>query len=270
VRQPAPRNLSQPTGGGDRNALPLYAFPNQLITKHLVLESPRFVSALRALGAYANVFAIESFVDELALAAGKDPLDMRLEYLDDERARAVLESLRDVLRAEPERREGFWSGRGLGFARYKNLGAYASVVCEVQVNKRTGAVTVPHAFAAIDAGLVINPDGLSNQIEGGIVQSTSWTLKEAVRLGGAAEQSEDWSGYPVLRFTEAPRVTVNIIDSSEPSLGAGEAVQGPAAGAIGNAIAAACGARLRDLPLLPHRVLDAIPKSLRAASSSGQ
>lgn len=258
IDRPAPRNLQQPAGGGDRNALPLYAFPNQVISKHLVLDSPRVLSALRTLGAFGNVFAIESFIDELALATGADPLDLRLEYMKDERARIVLESMRDVLLACPERRDGFLAGRGLGFAQYKNRGAYAAVVCEVQVNQSTGEIEVTKAFAAVDAGLVVNPDGFSNQIEGGVVQSTSWVLKESVRVGSRSRTFDDWSDYRILRFGEVPSVEVNIINSQQRSVGAGEAVHGPTAGAIGNAVAAACGIRLRDLPLIPKRVLAAL------------
>ena len=267
---PPPRNLPQPVGGGDRNALPLYKFPNQLITKHMVLDSPRAVSALRGLGAYGNVFAIESFIDELALATARDPLDLRLEYLQDERAQAVLESLRDALATVPAGREGFLVGRGLGFARYKNLAAYAGVVCEVVVNQATGEVRVPLAFAAIDAGLVVNPDGLRNQTEGGIVQSTSWTLKEALHYGDAGTQSESWASYPILRFSEVPQVSVNVIDRPDKrSLGAGEAVQGPTAAAIANAVAAASGVRLRDLPLRPDRVLAALRSPDRSSQMPG-
>lgn len=255
---PPPRNLQPPTGGGDRNAMPLYTFPNQLVSKHLVTGLPRFVSALRSLGAHANVFAIESFVDELALVAGLSPLDFRLQNLDDERAINVLEPFRDLLSARPDPVDGFVTGRGLGFARYKNVGAYAGVVCDAGVDLDSGEIRVLRAWATIDAGLAVNPDGISNQMEGGVIQATSWTLKEAVRLGDAESQSDDWSGYPILRFSEAPEVSVTVIESDAPSLGAGEAAQGPAAAAIGNAVFAASGARLRDLPMTPERVLRAM------------
>ena len=260
IPQPPPRSIPQPAGGADRNALPLYTFPNQKISKHLLLAPPLGLSALRGLGAYANVFAIESFLNELATATGEHPLDFRLRYLQDARARAVLESLRDELMQKPaDPPEGWLAGRGLGFARFKNLGAYVGVVGEARVNRESGEVQVPLAVATVDAGLVISPDGLSNQIEGGIVQSTSWTLKEAVHYDNARTQSRDWATYPILRFTEVPRVSVKIVDRPDkPSLGAGEAAQGPTAAAIANAVTAASGVRLRDLPLTRQRVLAAL------------
>jgi CO/xanthine dehydrogenase Mo-binding subunit len=260
IPKPPTRNIPQPAGGGDRNALPLYTFPNQKISKHLVLEPPLTVSALRGLGAYANVFAIESFVDELATAAGEHPLDFRLRNLDDARAVAVLKSLRGPLMSKPAAPPTGWlSGRGLGFARFKNLSSYVGVVCEVHVDPESGELRVPLAVATVDAGLVISPDGLRNQIEGGIVQSTSWTLMEAVHYGDTRTQSNDWASYPILRFADVPRVSVKVIDRpEEPSLGAGEAAQGPTAAAIANAVTAACGIRLRDLPLTPDRVLAAL------------
>lgn len=260
IPQPPPRSIPQPAGGADRNALPLYAFPNQKISKHLLLATPLGVSALRGLGAYANIFSIESFVNELAAATGEHPLEFRLRYLQDARARAVLETLREPLMRKPEDPpEGWLVGRGLGFARFKNLGAYVGIVCEVRVNVDSGEVRVPLAVATVDAGLVISPDGLSHQIEGGIVQSTSWTLKETVHYGDTRTQSKDWATYPILRFTEVPRVSVTVLDRPDkPSLGAGEAAQGPTAAAIANAVTAASGIRLRDLPLTPERVIAAL------------
>ncbi|MGI9205204.1 MAG: molybdopterin cofactor-binding domain-containing protein, partial [Woeseiaceae bacterium] len=256
LEAPPPRNIPQPAGGGDRNALPLYSFANQTISKHLVQKPPLGVSALRGLGAFANVFAIESFIDELAGQVGQEPLSFRMEYLKDERGRAVLESTKDILANAPTSRPGWKSGRGLGFARFKNLGAYVAVVCEVHVNESTGQIQVSDAFATVDAGLVISPDGLRNQIEGGIVQSASWTLKEAVRYDDDKIKTIDWATYPMMRFTEVPRVSVTVLDRpDQPSLGAGEAAQGPTAAAIANGVAAAAGVRVRDLPLTPNRVI---------------
>lgn len=256
IPQPSPQSVPQPAGGADRNGLPLYAFPNQKVLKHLVQSPPLFVSALRGLGAYVNVFAIETFVDELAALAGEDALAFRLRHLEDDRARAVLESLRDYLQAPVSPRDPDWlTGRGLGFARFKNLSAYVGVVCEAHVSRDSGEIRVPQIFAAVDAGLVVNPNGLRNQVEGSIVQSTSWTLKEAVHYGELATQSVDWASYPILRFTEVPDVSVQILDAGiHPSLGVGEAAQGPTAAAIANALTAACGVRIRDLPLTPARV----------------
>src|SRR5262249_45480296 len=138
---------------------------------------------------------------------------------------------------------------------YKNLSAYVAVVAEVEIDRASGAIHVPRAFAATDAGQIINPDGLTNQIEGGIVQSTSWTLHEAVRFDRARITSRDWASYPILTMPEAPKVVNVLIDRpTEKALGAGEASQGPAVAAIANAFAHATGKRLRDLPFSAERV----------------
>ena len=144
------------------------------------------------------------------------------------------------------------TGKGIGFARYKNLSAYCAVVFHAGIERDTGAIRLRRAFAVVDAGRAINPDGLRNQIEGGIIQSASWTLKEQVNFSREAILSSDWVTYPVLRFTEVPELTVEVLDRPQlPSLGAGEASQGPAVAAIANAVADAAGIRLRDLPLKP-------------------
>jgi nicotinate dehydrogenase subunit B len=149
--------------------------------------------------------------------------------------------------------------RGFGFAKYKNLATYVAVVAEVEVDRRNGVVRVPRAYAAVDAGQIINPDGLSNQIEGGIVQSTSWTLREEVRFDQNGIKSRDWLSYPILAIPAAPTVAVELIDRpAERSLGAGEAAHGPMVAAIANAVAHATGARIRDLPLTPARVKAAL------------
>jgi nicotinate dehydrogenase subunit B len=254
-----PANIPQPAGGGDRNAVPLYDFPNQRVVNHLITGMPLRVSALRTLGAYANVFAVESFLDELAAAAGQDPVAFRLAHLNDRRARAVIEAVtRQAGWKAGEKGDGT-RGRGVGFAKYKNLAAYVAVVAEVEIDRKTGRVRVSRAFAAADAGQIINPDGLANQIEGGIIQSTSWTLHETVRFDRNGITSRDWSGYPILTMPEVPEVEVALIDRpDEKSLGAGEAALGPMAGAIANAFANATGHRLRDLPFSPERVQTAL------------
>ena len=239
-------------GGTARGAIPLYTFPERRIRAHRVLSAPLRSSALRGLGSFLNVFAIESFMDELALAAGQDPLDYRLAQLADPRAR-------DVLRAAAEL--GRWGaesagGRGIGFARYKGRGAYCAVVAEVEA---VHEVRVRRLAIAVDVGRVVNPDGVRNQIEGGAVQATSWTLKERVRFDRRHVTSADWESYPILRFGEVPEVEVEILSRpGEPSVGAGEAAQGPTAAAIGNAVAAALGLRVRDLPLTSERIMSAI------------
>src|SRR5262249_35226087 len=173
-----PTNIPQPAGGGDRNAVPLYDFPNQRVVNHLIAGMPLRVSALRTLGGYANVFAVESFMDELAAAAGQDPVAFRRTHLSDRRAQAVLDAVtRKAKWKEREKGDGT-RGRGFAFAKYKNLAAYVAVIAEVEVDRTTGRIRVSKAFVAADAGHIINPDGLANQIEGGMIQSTSWTLHE--------------------------------------------------------------------------------------------
>jgi CO/xanthine dehydrogenase Mo-binding subunit len=248
------RDVPQPAGGADRNAVPLYAFPRHRVVRHLLLDMPLRVSALRTLGAYANVFALESFMDELAAAAGADPVEFRLRHLRDPRARAVVEEVASKAGWPPGNHGDGRRGRGIGFAQYKNHAAYVAVVAEVEVDG-SGGVRVPRAHVAADAGLIVSPDGLSNQLEGGVIQATSWTLREEVRFDRARILTRSWADYPVLRMAEAPRVEVSLIDRpEEPPVGVGEASLGPTAGAIANAVAHATGKRIRVLPFTPERV----------------
>jgi nicotinate dehydrogenase subunit B len=254
-----PTSPPQPAGGGDRNSIPLYDFPNQRVVHHFVQDMPIRVSALRTLGAYANVFAAESFMDELALAAGADPVAFRLAHMKDPRARAVIEKAAEMAGWKPgQKGTGIW-GRGIGFSRYKNLACYVAVVAEVEIDREKGTVCVCRAFCATDAGLVINPDGLIGQIEGGIIQSASWTLHEEVKFSASGILSRDWSNYPILTMPEAPQVAIALINRpTERSLGAGEGSQGPTVAAIANAFAHATGKRIRDLPFHPERVKAAL------------
>jgi CO/xanthine dehydrogenase Mo-binding subunit len=252
---PPPKLLPLPAGGGNRNALPLYRFQNTRVVHHFVPAMPLRVSALRALGAYHNVFAIESFMDELAAAAKADPIDFRLRHLEDPRAS-------DVVNAAAERFG--WSrfqkqagrGRGFAFARYKNLAAYCAIAMEVEADRESGSIRPLRVVAAIDSGEAVNPDGIRNQTEGGIIQSISWTLYEAVAFDTRRITSRDWSTYPILRFSNVPdAIEVHVISRpGMPFLGTGEAAQGPAAAALANAVADAIGVRIRDLPLTRARV----------------
>jgi nicotinate dehydrogenase subunit B len=243
-----------PSGGADRNAIPAYDVPNVRVAKHFIVESPLRTSALRTLGGYANVFALESFMDELALAAGADPVEFRLRHMKDPRARAVIEATAARAGWKPGMR-----GWGFAYARYKNLGCYCAIAAEVTVDRNTGRVRVTRAVSAVDVGQAVNPDGVINQIEGGFIQSASWTLKEAVSFDRTRVKTRSWADYPILRFDEVPQVEVVILNQpDQPFLGVGEGSQGPAAAAIGNAIANATGKRLRDLPFTPARVKAAI------------
>jgi CO/xanthine dehydrogenase Mo-binding subunit len=257
---PAPKPLPLPEGGGDRNAIPIYAFPNAHVVHHFVPAMPIRVSAMRALGAYHNVFSIESFMDELALAAGADPVEFRLKHLDDPRGRDVIEKAAQGFGWQKGRKAPQGRGFGFAFARYKNLAAYCAVATEVEVNRETGRPRLVRAVAAVDSGQVVNPDGLINQIEGAIVQSMSWTLYESVTFDDTRITSIDWQTYPILRFNSVPdSVEVHVINRpGQPFLGSGETGQGPAAASIANAIADATGKRLRQLPLTRKRIKDAI------------
>jgi len=245
---PPPRPIPMPEGGGDRNSIPLYDFPTARVTYHFVPQMPVRVSALRSLGAHLNVFAIESFMDELGQAADVDPVSFRLAHLTDPRAKAVVR-----LAAE---RFGWahtakGAGRGFAFARYKNLGAYCAVALQVRIDALQRRIRVGRVVAAVDSGQAVNPDGIRNQVEGAIVQATSWTLFEEVAFTPRHIVSRDWSSYPIARFDALPEsVTVEVINRpGAPYLGTGECGQGPASAAIANAVADGAGLRLRDMPL---------------------
>jgi len=247
---PPPRPLPLPEGGGHRNAAPLYSIPNPRAAYEFVPAMPLRVSALRSLGAYMNVFSIESFMDELAQAAKTDPVEFRLRHLEDPRARAVIETAAERFGWSGYQRRPD-HGRGFAFARYKNLAAYLALAAEAEVDRKSGQLRLKRVIAAVDCGEAVNPDGIENQIQGGILQSASWTLHERVNFDRTRITSRDWNSYPILRFTEMPdEVQVYVVNQPDaPFLGTGEAAQGPTAAAIANAIADATGVRLRDIPL---------------------
>ncbi|MGA9090223.1 MAG: molybdopterin cofactor-binding domain-containing protein [Bradyrhizobium sp.] len=257
---PAPKPLPLPEGGGDRNAIPIYKFPNAKVVHHFIPAMPVRISAMRALGAYHNVFSIESFMDELAGLAGADAVEFRLRHLDDRRGRDVIEKAAQGFGWQKGQKAPQNRGFGFAFARDKNLAAYCAIATEVEVNRETGRLRLVRAVAAVDSGQVVNPDGLINQVEGAIVQSMSWTLYEAVTFDDTRITSIDWQTYPILRFNSAPeKIEVHIINRPGlPFLGSGETGQGPAAASIANAIANATGKRLRDLPLTRKKIKDAI------------
>jgi CO/xanthine dehydrogenase Mo-binding subunit len=257
--QPTPKPIPLPAGGGDRNAVPLYRFADARVMYHFIEQQPLRTSALRALGAYANVFSIEGFMDELAGAARADPVEFRLRHLEDPRARAVIEMAAQRF-AWGDFRKSNGRGRGFAYARYKSLAAYCAMAFEVDVERETGRVRVVRAVAAIDSGEAVNPDGIRNQTEGGIVQSISWTLFEEVTFDRTRITSRDWSSYPILRFPDLPdSVEVHVINRpGAPFLGTGEAAQGPTAAALANAVADATGVRMRELPLTRARVKAAL------------
>ncbi len=241
-------------GGGDRNALPLYDLPDYKVVYNRLLEMPIRTSAIRALGGFTNVWAIECFMDELAHSLKQDPVNFRIRHLSDPRALAVIRLAIDQApwwhdRSEDE--EGV--GRGFAYARYKNTGAWCAVAVRILAGT---SVRVTDISVAADVGLIINPEGVKSQLEGGAVQSCSWTLKEELRFNHQAITTRSWEDYPILMFSEAPVVTVGLIDQpNEPSVGAGEATQGPTAAAIGNAVHDALGVRVRQLPIHMKNIL---------------
>jgi CO/xanthine dehydrogenase Mo-binding subunit len=211
--QPEPRPIPQPAGGGDRNAIPLYKFPNAKVTHHFIPQMPVRVSALRALGAYMNVFSIESFMDEMALAANADPVEFRLKYLDDPRAKAVIENAAERFGWKNWRKAGPHHGRGFAFAKYKTLAAYVAVAVDLEIDRDSGRIALGRAVAADDSGQAVNPDGIKNQVEGAIVQAASWTLHEEVAFDRMRITSRDWASYPILRFEDVFKsVDVQVID----------------------------------------------------------
>ncbi|HEX6447847.1 MAG TPA: molybdopterin cofactor-binding domain-containing protein [Trebonia sp.] len=245
-------------GGAGRNSVPYYDFPAYEVVNHRLLEMPLRTSALRSLGAFLNVFAAESFMDELAAAAGRDPVEYRLSVLSDPQARAVIEAAAARAGGSLSRGvSGDSAGRGIAFARYKNTSAYCAVVADVEA---VSEIRVRRLTVAVDAGLIVNPDGAVNQVEGGAIQATSWACKEQVRFDQVGVTSDSWETYPILRFSEVPAVDVELLPGGgNPSLGIGEAAQGPTVAAIGNAIRDALGVRVRTLPFSPENVTAAIP-----------
>jgi nicotinate dehydrogenase subunit B len=256
--EPPPTDVPEANGGGaTRNGDPLYNIPTKRMLHHLVTEAPVRTSALRGLGATSNVFALECCIDELAEHAGQDPVQYRLSITTDTRARAVIEKVAAMAKWTPGAAGGTGRGRGIGFARYKNRAAYSAVVVELSVDE---TITLHHVWCATDAGLVINPDGVINQLEGGIIQGASWVLKEQVRFDNGVA-SFDWETYPVLKFSEVPEIDIELINTKdEVPLGAGEVTGGPTAAAIGNAVSHALGARIREMPLTRERIMAALLK----------
>jgi CO/xanthine dehydrogenase Mo-binding subunit len=256
--QPIPLAINPPLaagGGSDRNAVPGYTIEHTHVVNHRLTVMPIRTSAMRALGAYANVFAIESFMDELAHTSGQDPLKFRQQHLRDPRSLAVLNTVveRSTWWHLP-REEGV--GHGLAWARYKNTSAWCAVLARVQAG---ATLRVLQLDVAVDVGRVVDLDGVINQTEGGALQGMSWTLKEAVQFDKQRVTTQSWADYPILRFSEIPELSIHVLDRpDQPSLGAGESVQGPVAAALGNALFNALGVRVRRLPLSQDHILQAL------------
>ena len=249
-----PSEVSDPyPGAGTRNIVPYYDIPAWRYSHHLVAGTPIRTSALRGLGAVVNVFALESFLDELADLSGHDPVAYRLRLLSDPRARRLVERAAAMSGWAGRGPAGTGTGLGLAFARYKNRSGYACVVAKVEADTE---IRLRHIWCTADSGLAINPDGVRAQLEGGIIQAASMALKEQLRLDATGTATHSWADYPILRFSEIPPIDIELMDEpDEPPLGMGECTMGPTAAAIANAAAHALGLRLRDMPLTRERIL---------------
>ncbi len=240
---------------------------------HWLKETPFRPSHIRSPGKVANSFAIESFTDEIAAAVGADPLAWRLERLSDARGREVLRRTAERFGWRPgpagSRRssgERTMVGQGISYVHYKHKEAYVALAVEVEVDRATGAIRVTRAVCGQDCGLLINPDGARAQIEGGIIQTISRTLKEEVRFDRAQVTSLDWASYPLLSFPEVPAIDVVLIDRrDQPPLGVGEPMTTTVAGAIANAVFDATGVRLRTVPFTPPKLQGALARHPTAA-----
>jgi CO/xanthine dehydrogenase Mo-binding subunit len=264
----------QGAGAITQNGDPPYQADHVRVLAHWVKETPLQLSNLRAPGKIANVFAVESFTDELAAAAGVDPIAFRVNRLTDPRAldaitrTAAAAAWQSRPSPNPGARQGNrLAGRGFAYMRYKQAENYVAMAMDVAVDAATGQVTVTRVVCAHDCGLVVNPDALKNQIEGCIVQTISRTLHEEVTFDRSRVTSVDWASYPILRFPEAPQVDVVLIDRrDQPMLGAGEAATAPVAAAIANAVFDATGVRLRSVPFTPERVKAAMDSKSKVKS----
>jgi CO/xanthine dehydrogenase Mo-binding subunit/aerobic-type carbon monoxide dehydrogenase small subunit (CoxS/CutS family) len=251
--QPRPprRVIPAPHLGGWRNAEPLYALPALRNITHFVPDSPLRTSSFRGLGAFGNVFAIESFMDEAARAADQDPLQFRLRYLQDARARAVLIAAAEGSAWADRSQLPAQHGRGLAFARYKNQAIYLAAVVDVEVRSDPFDIRLLKVVIAADAGQIVDADGIANQLEGGFIQAASMALYERVTYDDTDIHSLDWESYPILRFGNSPAIKTILLDRpGQPFLGTGEGATGPAPAAIANAVAHAGGGRLRQIPFL--------------------
>ena len=243
-----------------------YPFPNVRVNTRHIADTFFRSSHLRSPGRIENSFANEGFMDELAFAAKADPAEFRLRYLKDERAvdvvRAAMKLARWQTRAGPNPNPGAGdvaTGRGISYLRYNNAVTYVAAVAEVEVDKRSGEIRVKRICASHDCGEMVNPDGVANQVEGGVLQTVSRTLKESVSWTQDRVTSVDWATYPIMTMTEAPKVDIALIDRpGTPAWGAGEPMACAIPAAIANAVFDATGVRLRSVPFTPVRVKAAL------------
>ncbi|MFC6299650.1 molybdopterin-dependent oxidoreductase [Pseudomonas sp. CCM 7893] len=256
---------------GDRTSIPPYDIENMRVTINDMAPIVR-ASWMRGVSALPNTFAHESYIDELAFAAGVDPVEYRLRYLRDERAIDLVKSTAERAGWAPRtapmqtaNEDHLLRGRGFAYARYIHSkfpgfgAAWAAWVADVAIDKQTGDVSVTRVVIGHDSGMMINPAGVQHQIHGNVIQSTSRVLKERVTFEESTVASKEWGGYPILTFPEVPQIDVLMMPrQDQPPMGAGESASVPSAAAIANAIYDATGIRFRELPITPERVLAAL------------
>jgi CO/xanthine dehydrogenase Mo-binding subunit len=254
----APGNIIQ------NSALP-YALPNIRTVCHRLASTPFRPSWIRTPGRMQNTYANEAFLDELAAAAGADPLEYRLRYLKEPRAIELLQRLAALAKweARPSPRKDasgdIARGRGLTYVKYELNRTYVGAVAEVEVTRSTGDIRVARFYVAHDCGQIINPDGIKNQIDGNVIQTVSRTLKEELAFDRSMVTSLDWESYPILTFPEVPEVVIDLIDRpKEKPWGAGEPSAAVVPSAISNAVFDATGVRLRSVPYTPAKVKAAL------------
>lgn len=247
-----------------QNSAVPYAFPNAHVVVHRLETTPFRPSWIRTPGRLQNTYANEAFMDEVAAAAGADPIEFRLRHLKDPRGAAVLEAAARRARWQKRpspRKPGATSGKGRGvsYVKYENVRTYVAAVAEVEANRTTGAIRVTRVTVAQDCGQIINPDGVRNQIEGNVIQTMSRTLKEELKWDRSHVTSLDWASYPILTFPEVPEVDIVLIDRpTEPPWGSGEPSAAVIPSAISNAVYDAIGIRMRTVPYTPERVKEAV------------
>ena len=258
-----PHEESHPGNIQGSLAIP-YTFPNIRVIAHWLAETPFRPSWIRTPGRLQNTFGNESFVDEVAAAAGVDPLEFRLKNLKDPRGAELLAALAELATWKPRASQMAASGdvargRGLAYVKYDLVRTYVGAIADVDVNLKTGKVMVTKFYVAHDCGQIINPDGVRNQIEGNVVQTVSRTLIEELTFDRSRVTSVDWASYPILKFPDVPDVAVKLIDRpNEKPWGAGEPTSAVVPAAIANAIYNATGARMRSVPFTPAKVQAAI------------
>jgi nicotinate dehydrogenase subunit B len=251
-------------GGILNNTQIPYRFPNIKTTARRLVSTPLRPGWLRTPGRMQNNFANESFLDEIAVASGVDPLDLRLQMMDDPRGAATLQRVAEMSgwrnRPKADPHAAIATGYGISYLKYEMDRTYVAAVAEVAVDRSSGAVQVKRFLIAQDCGQVINPDGTRNQIEGNVIQTLSRTMKERVTFDRRMVTSLDWSTYSIITFPEIPEIVIDLIDRPDsPPWGVGEATTAVVPPAVSNAIFAAIGARVRSMPFTPDVVKAAIP-----------